>query len=70
LLYVAYFSAEYLIYVKQMVSILDIPCVYFHRSRAFEMKDSSNMVKASRLLFGALKYRNEETRIVILQVVL
>lgn len=67
----AYFSDEYLTCVKQMTSVPNATRIYFRRSRAFEMKDPSDRVEASRLLFGALKYlRSGEARIATLQAVL
>jgi hypothetical protein len=57
--------------VRQMDSTTSTSPVYFRRSRAFEMKDPSDRVEASRLLPGALKYiRSGKARIATLQAVL
>ena len=65
-----YFSDDYLTCVKDLTFVPNSTYVYYRRSRAFEMKDQSDRVEASRLLFGALKYiRSGEARIATLQAV-
>jgi hypothetical protein len=66
-----HFPDEYFTCVKEMAFVPHSTCVYYRRSRAFEMKDPLDRVEASRLLFGALNYiRSGEARVATLQAVL